>query len=403
MNKNFNLLISFFLLLTTIFIGLSCQSTPAELSVHDFKFDGSLGSAGAKIEILGRNHFKVSLGHAPNHPDWSNMLQFEITGNARGNTLRLDVEFQHEKPQYYFNHYFNSWSYDGEEWYPMQWKGYQATIRSSDVLIFPEFTENIVYVGHQVPLSYERLEKFINNWGKNPYVGKNILGKSIQGKNLYRLTLSDTSQSNKKWVHYFSNQHPGEHNAQWRMVGMINWLLSNDGAGYLKQNIHHFIFMMSPDAPSHGWYRVNAQGVDMNRSYRGQGSDMNEQTHEAYIYQKDLEDIMYSENPVTDIWSMHTWQGAVEPIMLAGPEIGSMVGDYTHLRDIILRNDLSILIEPLRLSKTNPQNNRRWTHGPHLQFGITAVLCEGAGNFYTKRENIESGVVLMKSIAEFYR
>ena len=112
---------------------------------------------------------------------------------------------------------------------------------------------------------------------------------------------------------------------------------------------------------------------------------------------------MHSEYPVTDLWSMHTWNGAVEPIMLLGPESGTTVGDFTQLRDIILKNDPTLLIEPLRLGKANPQTDNYWTHGPHLQFGITAVLCEGAGNFYTKEKNIQSGITLMKSIAEFYR
>ncbi|WP_178095818.1 hypothetical protein, partial [Pseudomonas sp. Kh7] len=45
----------------------------AELSVDDFKFDGPLGSHGAQIERVGRNHFHVTLGHAPEQPTWCNM------------------------------------------------------------------------------------------------------------------------------------------------------------------------------------------------------------------------------------------------------------------------------------------------------------------------------------------
>ena len=39
-----------------------------ELRVDDFRFDGPLGSAGATIERVDTNHFKVVLGHAPEHP-----------------------------------------------------------------------------------------------------------------------------------------------------------------------------------------------------------------------------------------------------------------------------------------------------------------------------------------------
>jgi len=400
-----NLLLIVFLC-SCLFLILCKSHSPVELSVNDFDFDGSLGSRGATITKVGRNHFLVDLGHAPNHPDWANMLQFRIKDHAKGNTLRLDVEFTHKSPHYLFNDYSLSWSYDKKDWHPVHWKGYQVNIdmRNSDVMLFPEFTENEVIVGHQAPISYENLEQFIAEWEKSPFVNVHVIGTSIEGRKIYRLEVTDTNvESSNKWVHHFSNQHPGEHYAQWRMVGMLEWLLSETGRDYLKRSINHFIFMMSPDAPSHGWYRVNAEGVDMNRSYRSQGSSDTDQAHEAYICQKDLEELMVSENPVTDLWIMHTWQGAVESIMIPGPEIGTQVGPLTEFREIMINNDPLLLVEPIKTEELDMATLGYWTHGPHAQFGITTVLCEGAGTFYTVEKNKKSGIVLMKSIAEYYR
>ena len=45
----------------------------------------------------------------------------------------------------------------------------------------------------------------------------------------------------------------------------------------------------------------------------------------------------------------------------------------------------------------------RWTDGPHMQFGISSVLCEGASHAKTKELNQASGVVIAKSLAEYYR
>jgi len=86
------------------------------------------------------------------------------------------------------------------------------------------------------------------------------------------------------------------------MIGKMNWLLSEEGKSLRERSICHFVLMMSPDAPHNGWYRVNAQGVDMNRSYSPGGSDSINQAHEAYIFQSDLEEIMASESPVTTLW-----------------------------------------------------------------------------------------------------
>lgn len=56
----------------------------AELTVDDFSFEGPLGSAGAKIEKLDTNHFKIVLDHAPGHPEWANMAQFTVLRHAKG-------------------------------------------------------------------------------------------------------------------------------------------------------------------------------------------------------------------------------------------------------------------------------------------------------------------------------
>jgi len=395
------ILLSLSIVLSAVFLSGQNKS----LSVSDFKFDGPLGCKGATIEKVGKNHFKLIPGHAPNHSNWPNMIQFEITGNAKGNTLRLDVDFPVQDATYHFDDYFNSWSYDNENWTPVLWREYQhADSRRSNTLVFQEFKEDKVYAGHQVPLSYVKLNSLIEEWEKYPEVKVHTLGKSIEGRNIYRLTVTNHAVKSQKWVHYFTNQHPGEHNAQWRMVGMLEWLLDKKNSAVLDNSICHFVFMMSPDGPSNGWYRTNAQGVDGNRSYFHAGADKDKQAHEAYICQKDLEDLMKSDKPVTDIWSMHTWQGAVEPILIKGPEIGKEVGEWTKFREILIKNDTGLLIEPLRVNVEPEKGNKAyWTYGPYSQFGITAVLCEGAGNFYTKEQNLESGRILIKSISEYYK
>lgn len=394
-------------LLTTLAVLLASPppTNGGDLTVGDFTFNGPFGSQGATIERIDRNHFKVTLGHAPGHADWCNMLQFRILRNAEGNRLQLDVCF-HGGDAYRFNHYpHSSWSYDGESWQAIGWQKGATDSSQGDTLLFPEFTEDTVYFGHQVPMSYEDVVAMMDRWEQHPHATVHVLGKSLQGRNVYRLTISDPAgphPGSARWVHYFANQHPGEHHAQWRMVGMIRWLLSDAGSDCRKRSICHFILMMSPDAPRHGWYRVNAQGVDMNRSYFVDGADRKKQAHEAYVVQKDLEALMASGAPITDAWSMHTWGGVVEPILLPGPEMGAALGPWTELKQTIINNDPQGLIKPLKTA-AKPGNTTYWNNGPHVQFAITTVLCEGAGSFISKRQNLDSGAVLMKSIAEYYK
>ena len=104
---------------------------------------------------------------------------------------------------------------------------------------------------------------------------------------------------------------------------MIEWLFSDAAAEARRRTICHFTLMMSPDSARHGWYRTNAEGFDMNRTYRVEGADRNQQAHEAYVFQSDFEALMRSDAPVTTTWSMHTWAGRMEPmVMCPGPEAG---------------------------------------------------------------------------------
>ena len=193
-----------------------------------------------------------------------------------------------------------------------------------------------------MPLSFEKIEQLIGQWAKHPHVTVHVLGKSLGGRNIYRLEITDPESPHpraSRWVHWFGNQHPGEHNSQWRIAGMIDWLLSEQGDDARRRSICHFVPITSPDGPSNGWYRVNAQGVDMNRSYFSGGADQQRQAHEAYIVQRDLEKLMATDSPVTSLWSMHTWGGPVEPILVPGPEVGSTLGPWEEFKEVLIKND----------------------------------------------------------------
>jgi hypothetical protein len=375
-----------------------------ELQAADFNFHGPLGSDGARLKQIGVNHFELALGHAPAHPTWANMVQFEIVRHAYGNRLRLDVRFDKGQREYLFDDYPLSWSCDGRNWWQIGWsrggaRGKQRTLE------FPEFAADRVIVGHQVPMSYEDAERLMAGWRSHPHVRVHVLGKSLEGRNLYRLTITDPASPHppaRRWVHHFANQHPLECCSQWRMAGMIDWLLSDQAAAHRQRTICHFTLMMSPDAASHGWYRTNREGFDMNRTYRAEGADQTRQTREAYVFQSDLEALMRSEAPVTTSWAMHTWQGLMDPIIRGqGPEMGKVVGPWEDLKRLLAKYDARELSKPLQAAaETKPEGH--WDCGPFRQFGITNVLVEG-GSHLDMQQNLDSGEALMRAIVEYYR
>jgi hypothetical protein len=140
----------------------------------------------------------------------------------------------------------------------------------------------------------------------------------------------------------------------------------------------------------------------MNRSYFPKGSNKGQQAHESFIFQRDLEMIMKSESPVTTLWGMHTWGGIVEPLLYFVED--KRIGPWTEWKNILSELDTDKLIKPLALREKIPSyGGTSWEYGPHVQFGITTVLCEGGGAIYTKEENKKSGIILIKSLANYYK
>jgi len=387
----------------------------AELTVDDFDVSGS---DGAKIERVATNRFKLTLGRVPQptlptrglagYPGgqnrWANWIRFRILRNAKGNALRLDVEFPSGGP-FPFTNYAPCWSYDGGEWTYLPWKKGAVGGRSG-TLLFPEFTEDKVLVSTQLPMTVQDAERLIERWRKHPHVKIHVLGKSLEGRNLYRVEITDPARAiprSQRWVHHVGNQHPGEGVAPWHIAGMVQWFLTDEAAEARKRTIGHFTLMMNPDGVAHGWCRVNAQGIDMNRSFSVAGPNAKTQPHEAFIFQRDIEGLMKSEAPITMSWSMHS---AGRPPVLGpfavgiGPEIGNDIGALKEFSAILKKHDSKNLIAKLRRIKLTPPSF--WDAGLKRRYGISNFLVEGGGGLLNKRQCLDAGAVLMKALTEYY-
>ena len=382
--------------------GSACRIAAAELTVDDFRFDGPLGSPGTTVEKVGANHFRVTLPRAPKNPQWSNMLQFTIARHAKGNALRLDASGGGLSSNELGLRQFGSWSYDMENWRPIQ----ATKVDSVPTLLFPKFTEDRVYFGGELPMSYEQQEAMIHRWAEHPHAGLTVIGHSPEGRKIYRLTVTDADSPyplEKRWIHHVVNQHCYEYNAQWRIAGMIDWLLSDAGAECRKRHVGHFVVMINVDGPSHGFGRVNTEGFDMNRSYSHTGSDRHKQATEVYHVQKDMESI-HAKTPLTTTWSMHTWNGERADLMVRlGKDMAreQPLGGLARFVKILKQNDTQSQFNPVQNLTTKPSPTH-WCSGTHLQFGVTAFCCEGCGGMFTKEQNLHVGAVLMKTLDDYY-
>ena len=407
------------------------------LRQEDFVLDGILSSEGSTIREAGHNHFKLTLARVPqpamptasipNHlqkhyparqEGWANWLRFEINQNARGNSLRLSVDFEAPKEcgmfcgpkeggvPYPFTSFEPCWSYNGKEWNYVSWEEGVIPGRSG-TLVFPVFEKNRVLVCTQLPMTIDDAEGLVKAWSLHPHVKVHHLGKSLGGRNLYRVTITDPNsdiEMSGRWVHHVANQHPGEGIAQWYIAGMVKWFLSDEAMTARARTIAHFTLLMNPDGVANGWCRVNAQGIDMNRSFRVEGAHSELQPHEAFIFQRDLETILYSDCPVTTSWSMHSSRSpCLSPMLVGrGPELRGILGPDELFASLLKKHDTNNLINPYHEHHRAPTPECFWDGGPHHAWGITTFLVEGGGSKLDNHQSIEAGRILMKALTEYY-
>ena len=372
------------------------------LRPEDFSFDPPYGSEGTSIRLLGENRFAVELGTAPGHPEWRNALQCTILRNARGRRLHLEVAFDYDRDkEHRYNNYFVSFSYDGLNWRPVHW----TYDRSRDGwnnphnLIFPRFEADRVHIGIQVPFVIETLESLLEGWRSSDCLRVEVLGHSGQGRPIYRLTIADFRRlCPRPRVHYFKNEHGAEGCARWRMAGLIDWLLLADAEPFRREHLCHLVVLSNPDGPAHGYLRVNADGVDQNRTFRADGPASSEQPVEQRLCQQDVEAMMAGESSLTTFWSFHTWQGPAEVMVRPG----STLPDWQRLRDILLDLDDHGLFEPMHDFRPSFQNGSMWNEGMHDRFGITTFLSEGGATHFTKDQCLRAGRLLGQALSAYY-
>lgn len=386
------------------FVQLTQSSCSAgELTVEDFQFDGEYGSEGAKIEKVGKNHFRVDLKRVPENKNWTNMLQFIITKNAAGNSLRIDIPGSTNETGL---RKFVSWSHDQENWTPVLRQTHEHEGVKTTSLIFPEFKEHVVYVGGEVPLSYEHCVRLLKKYEAHPHATLVSIGKSLRGRDIYRLTITDPESPvpvEKRWAHHFVNLHCYEYNAQWRMIGMIDWLLSDEGVDSRQRHVWHFVVQMNVDGPSAGYGRVNSQGLDMNRAYSHKGSNSQTQAYEAFLVQRDLEDLVSSDTSITTTCEMHTWDGPkLDPMMRPGKDMAIRGKEWTGIQESLKKFDTKNQFNPMVKLNENELFPNQWCSGTFMQFGVTAICFEGGGDIYHLSDTLHTGKVIAQAYSDFY-
>lgn len=160
-------------------------------------------------------------------------------------------------------------SYDARRWTHAAKENWSAAGSGVRLRIKPVRTP--LWLAHVAPYTNRDLARLLDSVKAERGVECEVIGKSVQGRDLPLLTITDPAGSRKqrKVVWLMFRQHSWEAGSSWVGEGAVRFLVSSDpiAARIRKDIIFKILPMQDPDGVFRGGVRFNAYGYDLNRNW----------------------------------------------------------------------------------------------------------------------------------------
>jgi len=245
------------------------------VSLHTNFEAGSLG----KVEPISATHFRCAVKGEVDQKGRNRQASwyyFRLDG-AAGREITLDfVDLLGEynfssgelsikkttRPAFSYDN--KTWQFFGDQ--EVQWDNLTTSLR----LRFTPL-KNRMWIAHVPPYTTRDLARLLAASGGSPYLHAEVVGKTVEGRDMILLTVTNPSVSdaNKKVLWLMARQHAWEASTSWVAEGALRFLLSSDPkAGRIRNEAVFKIFPMAdPDGVARGGVRFNVHGFDLNRNW----------------------------------------------------------------------------------------------------------------------------------------
>ncbi|MEN8157706.1 MAG: M14 family zinc carboxypeptidase [Bacteroidota bacterium] len=165
----------------------------------------------------------------------------------------------------------------------------------------------ILELGAHWGYGYEDLLSDLNVWGSSEFVFTSSIGESTLGREIYELTITDSSSTlpdeEKHRIYIHARTHPGEVQSFWVTNEIINLLLGESELGaFLRSScIFHVVPMYNPDGVELEYPRENANGIDIESNWGNASPE-----DEVVNLRSRFEDLMWEDNPIEIALNMHS-------------------------------------------------------------------------------------------------
>ncbi|MHC1738156.1 MAG: M14 family zinc carboxypeptidase [Ignavibacteriaceae bacterium] len=181
--------------------------------------------------------------------------------------------------------------------------------------------ENVIK-SNMYSYGYDSLLSQLNKWRLNPYIVIDSIGKSVQGRAVWMLSIKGEQNHSlpvyRVTIH--ARTHPGEIQSQMLTHKIIEFLTGDSMPGTLLRErfIFNIVPMYNPDGVELGSGRMNANGIDLERNW----FTFPNEPEVAALKNKFIE-FMGSAQPVCIALNMHGDGGAVKDYFVFHHQAGT--------------------------------------------------------------------------------
>lgn len=256
--------------------GTSCAHALSDSSGDSISVTWNFeGGCLAKIERTGTANFRC---HVKGQVDQdgrnrqANWYYFRVDG-AKGRTLTFTmVDLRGE-----YNYRPNVGAITGDtlpffsanriDWLPVEKASYDVSVPSLTYTI--EIPSDQVWIAHTPPYTLANFKNLSGDLAHNPDVTMQTIGRSVEGREIPLVTITDRATTNKKVIWLMFRQHAWESGSSWTGEGLIRFVSSDDPvAGRIRsETIVKVLPLCDPDGVFHGTVRFNRYGFDLNRNW----------------------------------------------------------------------------------------------------------------------------------------
>jgi murein tripeptide amidase MpaA len=173
----------------------------------------------------------------------------------------LDIN-EHTRPVYSYDR--KNWKHFADD--EVEWNDREVSLR---LRLRP--VRNRVWIARCVPYLESDFNRLMREMRGNPYLRRDVIGKSVQGRDLLLLTVASSRapEASRKVIWLMARQHAWEAGTSWVIDGALRYLLSSDPQAIRLRSAYVFkmLPMCDPDGVVRGGVRYNLHGYDLNRNW----------------------------------------------------------------------------------------------------------------------------------------